>query len=55
VGGACATAWRLATPRDRIVIFGSFHTVGPAMEWLEAQALLPSLALREYTKSLPSK
>jgi dihydrofolate synthase / folylpolyglutamate synthase len=49
VTSACAAAWRAATPRDRIVIFGSFHTVGPAMQWLEAQGLLPPLALREYT------
>jgi hypothetical protein len=28
------------------VIFGSFHTVGPALDWLEAQRLA---ALPEYT------
>lgn len=46
VGAACAAAWQQAAPRDRIVIFGSFHTVGPAMDWLEAQGILPPLALR---------
>ena len=24
----------LATPADRVVVLGSFHTVGPALEWL---------------------
>jgi dihydrofolate synthase / folylpolyglutamate synthase len=49
VAGACAAAWQAATPADRVVIFGSFHTVGPAMDWLEAQGLLPPQSLREYT------
>ncbi len=26
-----------AHPEDRIVVFGSFHTVGPALDWLEAR------------------
>jgi dihydrofolate synthase/folylpolyglutamate synthase len=30
----CELAARRATPRDRVVVFGSFHTVGPALEWL---------------------
>jgi dihydrofolate synthase/folylpolyglutamate synthase len=51
VGGACAAAFRDAGPLDRIVVFGSFHTVGPALDWLEAQGLLPGTALREYTSS----
>ena len=34
---------------DRIVVFGSFHTVGPALDWLEARGLLPSESLPEYT------
>ncbi len=25
---------------DRVVVFGSFHTVGPALEWLEEQGLI---------------
>jgi dihydrofolate synthase/folylpolyglutamate synthase len=34
VAQACELASALATPADRIVVFGSFHTVGPAIEWL---------------------
>ncbi len=34
VRGACVAARELAAPGDRIVVFGSFHTVGPALEWL---------------------
>ncbi len=30
----CARARALARPGDRVVVFGSFHTVGPALEWL---------------------
>ena len=32
---ACRRAQRMATPADRIVVFGSFLTVGAALEWLE--------------------
>jgi dihydrofolate synthase/folylpolyglutamate synthase len=42
VGGACAAASAAAGALDRIVVFGSFHTVGPAMDWLEARAMLPA-------------
>lgn len=35
---ACERASRLAAPADRIVVFGSFHTVGPAIEWLARPA-----------------
>ena len=35
VADACAHARDIARPNDRIVVFGSFHTVGPALEWLE--------------------
>jgi dihydrofolate synthase/folylpolyglutamate synthase len=49
VAAACAAAWQAATHADRVVIFGSFHTVGPAMDWFEAQGLLPPQSLREYT------
>jgi dihydrofolate synthase/folylpolyglutamate synthase len=45
----CAAALKAASPGDRIVVFGSFHTVAPALDWLEARARLPSGALREYT------
>ena len=50
VAAACAAALGAATPQDRIVVFGSFHTVGPALDWLEAAGLLPPAALPEYTR-----
>ncbi len=34
---------------DRIVVFGSFHTVGPALSWLEDKGFLPPADDREYT------
>jgi dihydrofolate synthase/folylpolyglutamate synthase len=49
IAAACAAASAAAGPTDRIVIFGSFHTVGPALDWLEVQRLLPPAALPEYT------
>jgi dihydrofolate synthase / folylpolyglutamate synthase len=49
VASACAAALKHAGPLDRIVVFGSFHTVGPALDWLEARGLLPARAPREYT------
>jgi dihydrofolate synthase/folylpolyglutamate synthase len=52
VAAACAAAAAAASARDRIVVFGSFHTVGPALDWLEAAGLLPSAALPEYTAPL---
>jgi dihydrofolate synthase / folylpolyglutamate synthase len=45
----CAAALADATPQDRIVVFGSFHVVGPALDWLEARDLLPPATLPEYT------
>ncbi len=45
----CAAALARAQPQDRIVVFGSFHVVGPAMDWLEARDLLPPATLPEYT------
>jgi dihydrofolate synthase/folylpolyglutamate synthase len=45
----CAAALAHAKPSDRIVVFGSFHVVGPALDWLEARNLLPPAALPEYT------
>jgi dihydrofolate synthase/folylpolyglutamate synthase len=30
----CTVARATAKPGDRILVFGSFHTVGPAMQWL---------------------
>jgi dihydrofolate synthase/folylpolyglutamate synthase len=35
VAAACQAAREAAAPGDRVVVCGSFHTVGPAMEWLE--------------------
>jgi dihydrofolate synthase/folylpolyglutamate synthase len=37
IAAACAAAAAAAGPSDRIVVFGSFHTVGPALEWLAHQ------------------
>lgn len=34
VAAACARARALARPRDRVVVLGSFHVVGPALAWL---------------------
>jgi len=36
----CAAALAAASSADRIVVFGSFHVVGPALDWLEAQGWL---------------
>ncbi len=49
IGAACAAAQAAAGPGDRIVVFGSFHSVGPALDWLESRGLLPSGTLLEYT------
>jgi len=45
----CAAALAEAKPADRIVVFGSFHTVGPALDWLEAHDFLPRAEVPEYT------
>ncbi|MGB8691994.1 MAG: bifunctional tetrahydrofolate synthase/dihydrofolate synthase [Steroidobacteraceae bacterium] len=34
VGAGCARARASAAPGDRVVVCGSFHTVGPALQWL---------------------
>jgi dihydrofolate synthase/folylpolyglutamate synthase len=49
IAAGCAAARALANFGDRIVVFGSFHVVGPALDWLEQQELLPPAALPEYT------
>jgi dihydrofolate synthase / folylpolyglutamate synthase len=49
VASACAAASSAAGVQDRIVVFGSFHTVGPAIDWLESRGLLPAAARPEYT------
>ena len=45
----CAAALAHANPGDRILVFGSFHTVGPALDWLEAHDFLPRTEIPEYT------
>jgi dihydrofolate synthase / folylpolyglutamate synthase len=40
VAAACAAAAAAARAADRILVFGSFHTVGPAFDYLEAAGLL---------------
>jgi len=47
----CAAALAYANPEDRVVVFGSFHVVGPAIDWLDAHDLLPPAALGEYTSA----
>jgi len=49
IAAGCAAALIHAGPRDRIVVFGSFHVVGPALDWLEAHDFLPPAPHREYT------
>ena len=49
VEAGCSAATAAASDSDRIVIFGSFHTVGPAMDWLESRGALPRESPREYT------
>jgi dihydrofolate synthase/folylpolyglutamate synthase len=49
IEAGCAAALAAARAGDRIVVFGSFHTVAPALDWLEARARLPSETLHEYT------
>jgi dihydrofolate synthase/folylpolyglutamate synthase len=48
IGEACAAASAASSAQDRIVVFGSFHTVGPALDWLEENQLHSPL-LPEYT------
>lgn len=40
LASACTAAASAAQAGDRIVIFGSFHTVGPALDWLESHGVL---------------
>jgi len=49
VAAACEAVSVVAGAGDRIIVFGSFHTVGPALDWLEAHDLLPPAPLPEYT------
>ncbi len=34
VAAGCERIGALVRPGDRVVVFGSFHAVGPALEWL---------------------
>jgi dihydrofolate synthase / folylpolyglutamate synthase len=49
IAAGCEAAMAHARPSDRIVVFGSFHVVGPALDWLEAHDFLPPATLPEYT------
>ena len=49
IAAACTAAHAAARAQDRIVVFGSFHSVGPALDWLESQGLLPGGTHLEYT------
>ena len=42
VADGCAFAAHAAEPGDRIVVFGSFHTVAPALEWHRLYSGAPS-------------
>jgi dihydrofolate synthase/folylpolyglutamate synthase len=37
IPAGCAAAAARAVPGDRVVVFGSFHTVAPALEWRRAR------------------
>jgi dihydrofolate synthase/folylpolyglutamate synthase len=39
VAAACSRALELAGPSGRVVVFGSFLTVGPALQWLESRCV----------------
>ncbi len=49
VANGCAAALAAACSDDRILVFGSFHSVGPALDWLEARGILPPEESGEYT------
>ncbi len=49
IADACDAALAACRRGDRVVIFGSFHTVGPAIDWLEARDVLPKDDACEYT------
>jgi dihydrofolate synthase/folylpolyglutamate synthase len=53
VGAACAAAAAAAGSADRILVFGSFHTVGPALAWLEARGLLTEDMLAQSSMLKP--
>jgi dihydrofolate synthase/folylpolyglutamate synthase len=39
VSSGCEFAQSQIQPEDRVVVFGSFYTVGPALEWISAHQL----------------
>jgi dihydrofolate synthase / folylpolyglutamate synthase len=41
IAAACCAAAERATASDRIVVFGSFHAVAPALDWLELRGIVP--------------
>lgn len=41
VDAGCAWAAAHAVPGDRVLVFGSFHTVGPALEWHRLYSAAP--------------
>jgi dihydrofolate synthase / folylpolyglutamate synthase len=44
----CELARASSGAADRIAAFGSFHSVGPVLDWLEAHALVPTARIPEY-------
>jgi dihydrofolate synthase/folylpolyglutamate synthase len=44
----CELARAAAGSSGRVVAFGSFHSVGPVLDWLEAHALVPPARIPEY-------
>ncbi len=48
VAAACAAVLEVAAPQDRILVFGSFHTVGPALDWLDAKGVFTRTVVPEY-------
>ncbi|MDE1924436.1 MAG: bifunctional tetrahydrofolate synthase/dihydrofolate synthase [Gammaproteobacteria bacterium] len=49
IESGCEAALRAARAGDRILVFGSFHVVGPALDWLDAHGLLREGAANAYT------
>ncbi len=52
LGGSIAQCCELACAGaggvDRIVAFGSFHSVGPVLDWLELKGIVPGMRIPEY-------
>ncbi|HLW23632.1 MAG TPA: bifunctional tetrahydrofolate synthase/dihydrofolate synthase [Steroidobacteraceae bacterium] len=49
IAAGCEAARREAGAADHIVVFGSFHVVGPALDWLEAEGVLHPARHTHYT------